>query len=106
MAAVWQDLRFALRSITRAPTLSFAVLLALSAGIGLNTAVFGVWFESPAEVDPRSFVQAVPTYKGWFDTGESISRIYGERLRGHARASEITQGSGGVWPCARRKTGH
>ena len=72
MQTLWQDLRYALRQIRRAPFLSFAVLLALSAGIGLNAAVFtlldGFWFHAPVERDAGSFVQAVPTYSGWFDT--------------------------------------
>jgi predicted permease len=71
MGAVWQDLRYALRSITKAPFLSFAVLLALSAGIGLNTAVFALvdatWFRAPVEKDQSSFVEAIPSYSGWFD---------------------------------------
>ena len=70
MGVVWQDLRYALRGIIRAPFLSFAVLLALVAGVGLNAAVFALidtsWLRSPVEKDPPSFVQAIPSYSGWF----------------------------------------
>jgi len=70
MGAVWQDLRYALRGIAKAPFLSFAVLLALSTGIGLNTAVFalvdGSWLRPPVEKDPDSFVRVIPSYSGWF----------------------------------------
>ncbi len=72
MEVFWQDLRYALRGIARAPFLSFAVLLALSMGIGLNAAVFAVledsWFRPPVQKDPATFVQAIPSYSGWFDT--------------------------------------
>lgn len=72
MEAFWQDLRYAVRAIARAPFLSFAVLLALSAGVGLNAAVFAVvedsWFRPPVQKDPASFIQAIPSYSGWFDT--------------------------------------
>lgn len=40
MGAICQDLCYALRGIVRAPFLSFAVLLALVGGVGLNAAVF------------------------------------------------------------------
>ena len=72
MGAVWQDLRYALASIIRAPFLSFAVLLALVAGVGLNAAVFtlidGTWLRAPVEREPASFIQAIPSYSGWFAT--------------------------------------
>jgi len=72
MGTAWQDLRYALRGIARTPFLSFAVLLALLTGIGLNSAVFAVldesWFRAPVEKDPSSFVQVIPSYTGWFET--------------------------------------
>jgi hypothetical protein len=72
MGAIWQDLRFALRGIARKPLLALAVLLALVAGIGLNAAVFALlndfWFRAPVERDPGGFIQAVPSYSGWFET--------------------------------------
>jgi predicted permease len=72
MNTLLQDVRYALRAIARSPFLSIAVVLALAAGIGLNAAVFtvidGLWFHAPVETDPGSFVKAIPTYSGWFDT--------------------------------------
>lgn len=72
MDALLQDLRYALRGITRWPLLSLAVVVALAAGIGLNAAVFavldGALLRGPVEKDSASFVQAIPTYFGWFDT--------------------------------------
>ena len=72
MGMFWRDLRYAARGIARAPLLSFVVLLALSAGIGLNAAVFALvdtsWFHPPVEKDPSSFVRVIPSYTGWFST--------------------------------------
>jgi len=52
------------------------VLLALSAGIGLNAAVFALvetsWFRPPVENDPASFVRVIPSYTGWSSTEKSF----------------------------------
>lgn len=72
MNRLLQDVRYALRGILRWPLLSVAVVVALATGIGLNASVFalldGFWFRAPVETSPASFVQAVPSYSGWFDT--------------------------------------
>ena len=72
MNTLLQDVKYALRGISRWPLLSFAVVVALATGIGLNASVFavleGVWLRAPVEKDPASFVQAIPTYSGWFGT--------------------------------------
>jgi predicted permease len=66
MGAVWQDLRYVLRRTSRAPLLTLTVILALTAGIGLNAAIFtmidGNWFKPRAENDPGSFVQVFAGY--------------------------------------------
>jgi hypothetical protein len=66
MGAVWQDLRYALQRASRAPLLTLTVILALTAGIGLNAAIFtmidGNWFKPRAENDPGSFVQVFAGY--------------------------------------------
>jgi predicted permease len=72
MNVLLQDIKYALRALARAPFVSLAVLAALAAGVGLNAAVFtvvdGLWFQAPVEKAPRTFVKAIPTYSGWFDT--------------------------------------
>ena len=60
----------------RAPLLTLTVISALAAGIGLNAAVFAIvdesWFQAPVEKDPGSFVEAIPSYSGWFDTEDQF----------------------------------
>ncbi len=42
MRTFWNDLRFGLRLITKAPAASLIAMLALGLGIGANTAIFSV----------------------------------------------------------------
>ncbi len=77
MNTLLQDIRYALRAIARWPLLSLAVVAALSIGIGLNASVFaildGALLRGPVEKDPASFVQAIPSYSGWFQTEKEFS---------------------------------
>src|SRR5580693_2624661 len=77
MGAVWQDLRYVLRRTGRAPLLTLTVILALTAGIGLNAAIFtmidGNWFKPRAENDPGSFVQVFARYDSKASRFGSIS---------------------------------
>ena len=71
-----QDLLYALRSARRTPLLTGVAVLALSVGIGLNTAVFTILnmvaLASPVRESPATFVQIYPRYEGWY-TGSSLS---------------------------------
>lgn len=66
---IWQDFRYALRSVRRAPLLSTVATLALGLGIGLNAGVFtllnAMFLKAPTLIDPASFVQISPRYSGW-----------------------------------------
>jgi hypothetical protein len=80
MLAYWletllQDVRYGIRSLTRAPLVALAVVLTLALGIGLNTAAFtlinGLVFRARVEKDPASFVQLIPQYSGKWEHEEN-----------------------------------
>src|ERR671930_1406226 len=61
-----QDLRYAVRSLSRSPVLTLAAVLTLALGIGANSAIFGVvdqlFFRPPAHVlDPTRVVRVYVT---------------------------------------------
>src|SRR6266567_1460004 len=63
---MFQDLRYALRTLTRSPGLSLAAVLTLGLGIGANSAMFGVvdrlFLRPPAHVvDPDRVVRLYVT---------------------------------------------
>ena len=90
MGAVWQDLRYALQRASRAPLLTLTVILALTAGIGLNAAIFtmidGNWFKPRAENDPGSFVQVFAGYDSKVARFGSISTADYLAFRAQARS--------------------
>lgn len=68
MDALLQDIRYALRTLARSPTLTVAAVLTIGLGIGANTAMFGVvdrlFFRPPAHVvDPNRVVRINVTTK-------------------------------------------
>ncbi|HWH03114.1 MAG TPA: ABC transporter permease [Gemmatimonadales bacterium] len=63
MDSLFQDLRYAARSLARTPVLAVAAVLTLGIGIGANSAMFGVvdrlFFRPPAQVKDPGRVRAV-----------------------------------------------
>src|SRR2546427_6166057 len=91
---MFQDLRYALRTLARSPGLSLAAVLTLGLGIGANTAMFGVvdrlFFRPPAYVvDPDRVVRlyVTTTDSPWGSNTSPIGTYprY-EDLRDHARS--------------------
>ncbi len=66
MQTLWQDLRYAARSLRRHTVLSVTVLATLTLGIGLNTAVFTLInadsLRPHVDKDPESFLRVHTTY--------------------------------------------
>ncbi len=66
VADIWQDLRYAARSLRRHSVLSVTVLCTLTLGIGLNTAVFTLinadTLRPHVEKDPDSFLRVHAAY--------------------------------------------
>src|SRR6266568_4463435 len=94
---MFQDLRYALRTLTRSPGLSLAAVLTLGLGIGANSAMFGVvdrlFLRPPAHVvDPDRVVRLyVTTMMPGYGTNTMPIGTYPryEDLRDHARSFAV-----------------
>lgn len=100
MSRLLQDIKFALRAMSRRPLLSIAVVVALATGIALNGSVFALLdsavLRGPVEKDPASFVQALPTYSGWFDAEKESPGFFTVKDYSaiHARAQSLAEVAG------------
>jgi len=61
MTTIWQDIRYGFRMLVRSPGLSFVIILTLTIGIGVNTALFSLvewlWLRSSPFSDPDRIVR-------------------------------------------------
>ncbi len=65
MNALWQDIRYGLRMLARSPGLSLVIILTLTIGIGVNTALFSLvdwlWLRSSPFSDPDRIIRLFST---------------------------------------------
>jgi len=65
MMTFWHDLKYGFRMLVRSPTLSFVIILTLTIGIGVNTALFSLvdwlWLRSSPFSDPDRVVRLFAT---------------------------------------------
>jgi predicted permease len=102
MGKLLQDIRYGLRGMRRSPLLTCVVILALTAGIGLNAGIFAiiesVWLSPPVTEHPSSFVQVIPQYSGWFPSASEFSSFTFqdfEAIRAQSRSlAEVAASSG------------
>lgn len=85
-----QDVRYGVRSLSRSPFLTIAVILTLGLGVGLDTAVFtlvnGMLFRPRIEKNPETFVQLRPEYSEgfisqWFPSTTTLEDFNAYRTR-------------------------
>jgi predicted permease len=65
METLWQDIKYGYRMLVRSPGLSFVIILTLTIGIGVNTALFSLvdwlWLRSSPFSDPDRVVRLFAT---------------------------------------------
>jgi len=74
---LWQDARYALRSLIRTPGFTLLAILTLALGIGVNTTLFSVYSAVGLKPLPIADTDRVLRFERWFDNHSSGTIQYG-----------------------------
>lgn len=90
---LWQDLRFAIRTLKRSPGVTTAIILTLMLGIGVNTALFSVIYAALLKPLPyRGPDRLVFMTEKWTAGNDTMSGADLEYWRGYTHAFEAMAG--------------
>jgi putative ABC transport system permease protein len=107
MDALWRDLRFALRGLTRSPAFTAVAVLTLALGIGANTAIFSVihavLLRPLAYGEPDRLVSLT---SGFSARGATNVPVSAPELNDYRREVDALEDVAGAWPININLTGH
>lgn len=106
LPTVWQDLRYALRALARRPSFAAVALLTLALGIGVNTAVFSVFYAVLLRPLPyRQPGQLVLVWAAFRSAGTNRAPVSGAILGEIRSRNRVFSDVAGIWTLTRTFTG-